>query len=180
MQVFVAGTWKPDVAAAYIEQASLLGERLALAHVDLACGPGTGISRHVVDAFRQVAGRGVVRYYLPTEEAMRAAGERVEFGADEIEQTPYDYAMRNTYQVSCSDAVFVLTGGDGTLEEILPALIDYRIPVAVVERSGSAAIAVERLLDLYPAWCENLMLGADVASLIDAFLERLLGANRAT
>ena len=75
---------------------------------------------------------------------MLAVGERVAQGADEIEQTPYDYPMRNVYQVSKSDGVFVLTGGDGALEEALPALIDYGLPVGIIDGAGKAARAVRR------------------------------------
>lgn len=173
MQIFVSGTWKPEKALPYVDQARTLGKRLAQAGVDLACGPGTGIARHVIDAYRQVPDHGVVRYYLPTEAAMRAAGEVVEDGADDIVRTEFDYALRNTYQISQCEGLFVLTGGDGALEEILPAVIDYDQPVAVVEGAGTASLAVRALLEIYPEWRKNLVVGPHVDVLIDPFLERL-------
>lgn len=169
MQIFVSGTWRRDKAAQYAEDASLLGRLIASNGFDLACGPGTGIARHVIDGYRAIEGRGVVRYYLPRAEYMEAVGEAVEPGYDELIQTDYDYPMRNVWQVSQSHGLFVLTGGDGTLEEILPALIDYRIPVALVRGSGSAAGALERLLDLYPEWRELTTFGGDVSELADRF-----------
>ena len=80
VQIFVSGTWKPAKADAYRDQALLLGRALAERGFDLACGPGTGVARHVIDGYRSVPERGIVRYYLPTDSAMRAAGETVETG----------------------------------------------------------------------------------------------------
>ena len=104
---------------------------------------------------------------------MRAAGEVVEDGADDIVRTEFDYALRNTYQISQCEGLFVLTGGDGALEEILPAVIDYDQPVAVVEGAGTASLAVRALLEIYPEWRKNLVVGPHVDVLIDPFLERL-------
>ena len=171
MQIFVSGTWRPDKAAQYANDAVVLGRLIAENGFDLACGPGTGIARHVIDGYREVEDRGVVRYFLPKAEYMEAVGEAVEPGYDELIQTDYDYPMRNVWQISQSQGLFVLTGGDGTLEEILPALIDYRIPVAVVRRSGSAAQALGRLMDLYPEWDELTIFGEDVSELADHFFE---------
>ena len=104
---------------------------------------------------------------------MLAVGEDVEPGADEIEQTDFDYPMRNVWQISQSQGVFVLTGGDGALEEILPALIDYELPVGMVRGSGPASIAVERLLDLFPEWENLLVIGENVTSIVDEFSTRV-------
>jgi predicted Rossmann-fold nucleotide-binding protein len=177
VQIFVSGTWKPEKAAAYVDQAHLLGHGLAEAGFDLACGPGTGIARHVIDAYRSVNQRGVVRYYLPTEEAMRAAGEEVEPGADEIERLDLDYPMRNVAQVKASQGLFLLTGGDGALEEIIPAIIDYDLPVAVVEGAGTAAAAVRALLEIYPEWQRLVRLGPDVQSLLEDFIDRVRASS---
>ena len=157
----------------------MLGRRLAEAGFDLAAGPGTGIARHVIDSFRSVAERGRVRYYLPRPEYMEAAGEAMEPGADEVIETNFDYPMRNVFQVRESQGLFVLTGGDGTLEEVLPALIDYRIPVAIVEGAGSAATALSLLVEVWPDWNELLMLGPSVDALIDEFIERVAAYRRA-
>ncbi len=176
MQVFVSGTWSEAKAAPYIEQARELGEAIAGAALDLACGPGTGIARHVIDGYRACSPRGVVRYYLPLQTVMAAVGETVEDGADEIVQTDFDYPMRNVFQVKQSQGLFVLTGGDGTLEEILPAIIDYALPVAIVDGAGSASLAMRALLELYPEWASFLMFGPDTRSLINSWLERVLAS----
>lgn len=177
MQIFVSGTWKESKALTYREQGLLLGESLADQGFDLACGPGTGIARHVIDGYRSRTSRGVVRYYLPLAADMAAVGEGVEPGADEIEQTDFDYPMRNVYQVSKSQGLFVLTGGDGTLEEILPAVIDYEIPVGIVEGAGTAATAVRSLLEVYPEWSPRIVLGSSVEAVLPAF-NGLVGTTR--
>lgn len=174
MQVFVSGTWSEAKAAPYVDQAHELGRAIAGAGLDLACGPGTGIARHLIDGYRACSSRGLVRYYLPLRSEMEAVGESVEDGADEIVQTEFDYPMRNVFQVKQCQGLFVLTGGDGTLEEILPAVIDYALPVAIVDGAGSASLAVRALLELYPDWSSLVMFGPDAGSLIQPWLERVL------
>lgn len=182
MQIFVSGTWKAEKARPYRAQALALGAGIAAAGSDLTCGPGTGIARHVIDGFRRAPAKGKVRYYLPTEADMQAVGEEVAPGADEIEHTGLDYPMRNLLQVKRSDGVFVLTGGDGALEEVVAALVDYRVPVAIVAGSGSVAAAVSALLEVYPQWRALVEFGPDVASLLDPFLARagVASASRST
>lgn len=161
-QVFVSGTWRTNGAAVYAEAAARVGTLIAEAGWSLACGPGTGVARHAIDGFRSVSPRqGVVRYYLPAKSHMAAVGEQVQPGADEIIETEHDYPMRNVYQVSRSHGLIVISGGDGTLEEVLPALIDYHLPVGILKGSGQAAAAVEVLLDLFPEWRPNVLIGDD-------------------
>lgn len=172
-QVFVSGTWASSKAEPYREEAERLGTLIGESGFDLACGPGTGIARHVVDGYRSVVDRGSVRYYLPREEYMVAVGEEVEPGADEIIKTDYDYPMRNVYQVSQCCGLFVITGGDGALEEILPAVIDYAIPVAIVRKSGSAAKAMAALLKLYPEWNALVEIGDTVEVLYSKWITKV-------
>jgi predicted Rossmann-fold nucleotide-binding protein len=156
------------------DQAKELGKAIATAGLDLACGPGTGITRHVIDAYRACSARGTVRFYLPLQSEMEAVGEPVEPGADSLVQTEFDYPMRNVYQVKQSQGLFVLTGGDGSLEEILPAVIDYGLPVAIVDGAGSAARAMRALLDIYPEWSTLVTFGTDVGTLVGPWLDRVL------
>jgi uncharacterized protein (TIGR00725 family) len=176
----VSGTWRSDEATEFAPAAVCVGELIAAAGHSLACGPGTGIARHVIDGFRSVTPRaGMVRYYLPAASAMAAAGEAVQPGYDQLVQTELDYAMRNVYQVSQSDGLIAIAGGGGTLEEILPALIDYKLPVGVLKGSGQAAQALEALLDVFPAWHANLLVGDDPADLARFVLDRLLDRRSA-
>lgn len=169
MQIFVSGVWKEDKARPYSALGFKLGMLIAQAGFDLACGPGTGIARYVVDGYRSIEPRGVVRFYLPELEEMTKIGEIVGLGADEVIDTGLDYPMRNVYQVKQSSALFILTGGDGTLEEAIAALAEYRIPVAALQGAGTAVIALERLVEIYPIWGELLFIHEDV----DVLFERL-------
>lgn len=173
MQIFVSGAWKSEKAEAYKDQAFLLGEQLALAGMDLTCGPGTGIARYVIDGYRAVGTRGTIRYYLPARHEMEKVGEVVAEGADAIVETDLDYPMRNLYQVKHSQGLFILTGGDGTLEEAIASIADYRLPVAVVRGSGTAAAALEALVEIYPEWSNHLLFGADVEEILKQFIDRV-------
>lgn len=173
-QIFVCGTWRAEAAAAYAEPAKLVGKLIAQAGYSLGCGPGTGIARHVIDGFRSVPTRqGKVRYFLPARAHMEAVGENVEEGADEIIQTEYDYPMRNVFQVSKSVGLVAITGEAGTLEEILPALIDYDLPVAVYEGSGRAAVALKALIDVFPEWKPNVLFSSNPDDLARFVFERI-------
>jgi predicted Rossmann-fold nucleotide-binding protein len=172
-QVFVAGTWR-EVSAEHAAAARTAGVMIAAAGYSLACGPGTGIARHAIDGFRSVPDRpGRVRYYLPAQADMEAAGEQIMPGHDELIQTDLDYPMRNVWHVKQSSGLIAITGGDGTLEEILPALIDYGLPVGVLRGSGQAADALELLLDVFPAWKAQLLFSADPASIARFVIDRI-------
>src|SRR5262245_20298326 len=148
---------------------------IAEAGYSLGCGPGTGIARHVIDGFRAVSERyrtGKVRYYLPADKYMQAVGEKVEPGADEIIQTDLDYPMRNVHQISKSIGLIVITGGDGALEEILPALADYDLPVSALRGSGQAAQALETLVQIFPEWSPNVLIARDPEVLVRFVLAR--------
>ena len=166
MQIFVSGTWNDQKAAPFAHEATIAGRLIASSGFDLACGPGTGIAKHVIEGFRSVPGRkGIVRFYLPEQAAMEKVGESVGDGADELIETHLDYPMRNIYQIRASDALLIVTGGDGTLEEAITALADYQLPVAALSGSGSAPKALELLLDLYPNWKKFLCFGEDIEHL---------------
>lgn len=173
-QVFVAGTWRDDTAQPYAQQAKRVGLMIAEAGCDMACGPGTGISAYVIAGFRHLLGRaGVVRYYLPAPGVMEAVGEVMQPGADVIERTDLDYPMRNLWQIGQSQGLVVVTGGDGTLEEILPALVDYRLPVGVLAGSGPAARGLELLLDVFPDWVPLVRLGVGPQEIAEFVLDRI-------
>jgi predicted Rossmann-fold nucleotide-binding protein len=172
-QIFVSGTWRSDKAAAYADEARRVGQLIADAGYSLGCGPGTGVARHAIDGFRSVSDRtGKVRYYLPAEHHMQAVGEEVEPGADEIIQTDLDYPMRNVHQISKSIGLIVITGGDGALEEILPALADYDVPVSALRGSGQAATALAALVQIFPEWASNVLITDEPDDLVDFVLQQ--------
>lgn len=171
--IFVSGTWRANKAAPHSAAAHRVGQRIAEAGCSLGCGPGTGIARHAIDGFRSVSNRvGRVYYYLPDEAHMLAVGEEVEPGADEIVRTDLDYPMRNVYQIGQSAGLIVITGGDGALEEIVPALADYGLPVAALRGSGQAADALQALVRVFPEWEPNILLDDNPDELADFVLAR--------
>jgi predicted Rossmann-fold nucleotide-binding protein len=172
-QIFVSGTWRSDKADKYADAARRVGQLIAEAGYSLGCGPGTGIARHALDGFRSVPNRaGKVRYYLPAESHMQAVGEQVEPGSDETIQTDLDYPMRNVHQISKSVGLVVITGGDGALEEILPALADYDLPVSAQRGSGQAALALETLVRIFPEWAPNVLITDEPDDLVSFVLEQ--------
>lgn len=175
LRVFVAGTWHEDRAVEWASQAWQVGELVAQAGHDLGCGPGTGISEHVIAGFRSVPDRqGLVHFVLPGLEYMKAAGEVVRYDlADRIEQTARDYPTRNVYQVSLCAGLVVVAGSGGSLQEINVALHDYHLPVGVMQGSGLAAQALELLLPLFPNWAPRVLLGSDPESITTWVLDRL-------
>lgn len=171
LRVFVAGTWSTAKAKEFAHVATAVGRGLAQHGFDLTTGPGTGISAEVIAGYRSVKRHGAVRVYLPTTEAMKIAGETVQGGFDEIIQTEFDYPMRNVYHIKHSDALVAITGGDGTLEECLPALIDYSLPTIVLRGSGLAAQALEWLSDnLFPEWKTYLHFVRSADEILDILL----------
>lgn len=173
MQVFVGGVWRDEKALAYRAEARTIGTLIARNGLDLACGPGTGIAKYVMEGYRSADAQGKIRFYLPRQEEMDKVGEQICSEPDEIVRTEFDYPMRNIFQIGESDALIVITGGDGTLEEALAALADYRHPVAVLKDSGTAAQALHLLLGLYPEWQDRLLISSDVTLLMTFVLEHL-------
>lgn len=105
---------------------------------------------------------------------MEAVGERVERTPDDLVQTALDYPMRNVYQIRQSDALIVVTGGDGALEEILPALVDYSLPTALLEGSGRAVEAIRVLADgFFPDWHSQLLFGRSAGEIYSWVHEEL-------
>jgi len=163
IQIFVSGFSSDEKAAPFKFQAIELGKLIAKNGYNLSCGPGTGIARYVIDGFRSVENRhGNVIYHLPLKSEMDKVGEKVEHGADEIIETQYDYPMRNVYQISKSNAVILITGGDGSLQEAIVALSDYKIPVSGLKNSGNAVKALEVLSKIFTSWNDDLMICNDI------------------
>ena len=167
MQIFVAGTWEDYKAHLFVDVGRAVGSKIAQHGYDLACGPGTGMARYVIEGYRSVTNRGKVTFYLPSIQEMQKVGEVVSEGADEIITTEFDYPMRNIFQIKLSHAVFIITGGDGTLEEAICALADYNLPVAVLKDSGKAARALDLLKDIFPSWKEKLVISEDIDQLME-------------
>ena len=82
--------------------------------------------------------------------------------------------LRPVLQISKSVGLIVISGGDGALEEILPALADD-LPVSVLRESGQAVLALETLLQIFPEWTPNVLIANEPDDLVNFVLHHLRG-----
>lgn len=144
-------------------------------------GPGSGIARFVMEGYRSVTPRGRIRSYIPTPDEMRRTRESIAWELiDEVIPTGLDYPLRDIFQVRASDAMFILTGGDATLQEALPALGDYNLPVAAVRGTGVAVEVLERLQLHYRNWSDRLLIADDVAPAFEGLCKMIGERSRHT
>lgn len=146
-RIFVSGEWRAEAVRPYAETARKLGVLLAESSFDITCGPGSGITRFVLEGYYSVSKekRGQVIFYLPKLSEMKRVGEKMEFGADIVVKTGLDYPSRNVAQVRDADALIAITGGAGTTTEIIHAALDFQKPVAILDKSGPMAEAIKCL-----------------------------------
>lgn len=99
---------------------------------------------------------------------MREIGEDVLVEPDEKIYTEKDYPMRNLLQVKGSDAVIGVTGGLGTLTELIAAVKDYNLPTSFYQ--GSSPF-IDGFLKLERFFAQKVYCGNNIHHLID-HLER--------
>lgn len=145
-RVFVSGEWRPEPVKQFAEVGCQLGLLLAEAGFDLTCGPGSGITKFVLEGYCSVekGERGKVIFYLPKIREMYRVGEQMYFEPDVVIKTGLDYPSRNVKQVREADALIAITGGSGTITEIVHAL-DFGKPVAILDQSGPMVDASKAL-----------------------------------
>lgn len=178
-RIFVSGTWSAEKAAPYADAAFAIGAAIGRAGLDVACGPGSGIAAHVVDGFRSVDAQGHVDFFLPSEQSMVEIGEVVGRVPDRFIHTGLDYPMRNVFQVKNCLGLIAVMGGDGTLEEILPALIDYKVPVGLLAGAGSASRVIDALSSSeFPEWQDLLFISTDYDLIASTIIETVLAIGR--
>ena len=173
-RVFVSGDWRPDEVRQFASAGRQLGVLLAEAGYDITCGPGSGVARYVLEGYYSVPAkkRGQVIFYLPKLKEMVRVGEQMELGADVIVKTGQNYPIRNVIQVESSDALIALTGGAGTTTEIISAVLDFRLPVAVLDHSGPMVQAVRAL----PSVEEEVFFGTSPEALVNYIGQKLTQA----
>ncbi len=147
MKIFASGSWHEESTRPYSEQAYLLGRLIAEHNHALVAGPGTGISKYIIAGYRDGGGHRLT-VYLPAKKHMDSVGEKLLTEPDETIQTNLDYPQKNIEQVKASDAVIMITGGAGSLTEIIHAANDYGLPVACLDGSGDAIEAVKHVSNL--------------------------------
>lgn len=170
-RVFVSGDWRSGPAEKFKNEAFKLGVLLAKDGFDLTCGPGSGISRYVLDGYCSLTKelRGKIIFYLPKMKDMLRVGESMDYPADIVVDTKQDYPMRNIIQVRDADTLIAITGGAGTVCEIITAAMDYNMPVAILDGSGPMTKSIKAL----PNVREKVFFAKTALSLIKYIKSRL-------
>lgn len=170
-RIFVSGEWRAEAVKDYAEIARKLGVLLAENSFDITCGPGSGITRFVLEGYYSVAKekRGQVIFYLPKLAEMKRVGEKMELGADLVVKTGLDYPSRNVAQVRDADALIAITGGAGTTTEIIHAALDFQKPVAILDNSGPMTNAIKAL----PSVRGEVYFGNSAEDLVDYIKKQL-------
>lgn len=174
-QVFVAGEWQLEKAKPYAEEAKKIGVLLAQAGFTLTCGPGSGLAGFVLQGYDSVRKSDPSlpkpRFYLPKLSEMNRVGEKEETYGIEVEiiKTDMDYPSRNVRQVRESDAMIAVTGGPGTVTEVINAVYDFNLPVAVLEGSGNMVNSIKSL----PQIKEKVFFGNNAEELVSYIKQQL-------
>lgn len=158
MKVLVIGTWNPEKSKEYIEQANELGYELARRRHTLVASPSSGFQGLVATAYTQNNGPRFIGYY-PKLELMKEVGEEVMIEPDTPIFTNQDYPIRNILQVKESDAVIGITGGQGTLTELIVSINDYKIPTSFYEGSSQVVDSFRRIEPYFASkirWGNNI------------------------
>jgi predicted Rossmann-fold nucleotide-binding protein len=164
MKILVIGSWRPKEANEYLAEARELGHLLAERGHILVASPSSGFQGLVAKAYKNSYGLHYVGYY-PRLAFMEKVGEKALIEPDKKIFTNQDYPTRNLLQIKKSDAVIGVTGGLGTLTELIAAVKDYDLPASFY--SGSSEI-IDGFLDINPDFARKVMTGKNIALLIDS------------
>lgn len=129
--VTILGSWKPENAKEVEQEAAELGKLLAKRGFELVSGGGWGVAGTVAAQYLAHGGK---RYtcYRPTKAWEQKIGEPLGPKPHKLIRTKEDYPGRNVIMIRNSESVIALHGGLGTLTEVIMAIKDYHLPVAVV------------------------------------------------
>lgn len=167
MRIQVVGTWDPDKSREYINQANELGYKLAQRGHILVASPSSGFQGLVAKAYKKNNGSEYIGYF-PDLKLMEEVGEEVMIEPDTPILTGEDYPIRNLLQIKGSDAVIGITGGSGTLTELIASINDYKVPTSFYEGS-SQVVDSFRTIDSY--FAKKLKCGSNMDGLLD-YMER--------
>lgn len=163
MKILVVGTWNPEKSREYIQQANQLGYELAQRGHTLVASPSSGFQGLVATSYKQNNGSNFIGYY-PELELMKEVGEEIMIEPDTPIFTKQDYTIRNLLQVKGSDAVIGVTGGSGTLTELIASINDYKLPTSFYE--GSSQV-VDSFRKIEPYFAKKLKCGNNISELIN-------------
>ena len=163
MKILVIGTWNPKVSREYTAQADELGKILAKRGHTLVASPSNGFQGLVASSYKKNGGSEFIGYF-PQLELMEKIGEEILVEPDVKVLTRQDYPIRNILQIQGSEAVIGITGGTGTLSELIVSMNDYHLPTAFYK--GSSPI-VDGFRELDPSFKKNLEYGNNINELVN-------------
>jgi predicted Rossmann-fold nucleotide-binding protein len=169
MKVLVLGTWNKKKSREYLPQAIELGHVLAGRGHILVASPSSGFQGLVAAVYKQNNGKQFIGYYADLS-IMRTVGEEALIEPDERIDTGQDYPIRNILQIKGSDAVIGITGGSGTLTELIASANDYHLPTSFYQ--GSSHI-IDGFLRVDADFAKKIKCGNNIGHLID-YLEQTI------
>jgi len=139
ISIIGAGTWgkEPIVSPEELAQAEEVGRLLAQRGAVTVSGGGSGVMEAVSKGAKEAGGLTVG--IIPGFEK-KSANRYVDIAA-----TTGMALMRNFLTVRCGDAVIMVSGGGGTLNELTAAVMEHTVPVVVLEGSGGWADRIREM-----------------------------------
>lgn len=162
MKILVVGSWHPEKAQKYVKEAEELGALLAEKGHTLVASPSSGIQGLVAQSYKNHGGKHFIGYY-PDMPLMEEFGEDVLVEPDEKIYTEADYPTRNIVQIKGCDAVIGLTGGRGTLAELITANCDYNRPVGFYKDTSQL---IDAYLQIDSSFCGKISYSVDCNEII--------------
>ncbi|MCK4540475.1 hypothetical protein KAU09_04965 [Candidatus Parcubacteria bacterium] len=163
MKILVVGSWHPEKIKKYTLQAQELGMLLAERGHILVASPGSGFQGLVARAYRQNNGSEFIGYY-PELKLMREFGENILTEPDTKIYTKQDYPTRNLLEIKESEAVIGITGGLGTLTELIASIYDYKLPTSFYK--GSSDI-IDKFIKRESCFAKKINYGNNINNLLD-------------
>ena len=163
MKILVFGTWHSETANKFKKQANELGKIVAERGHILIASPSKGIQGLVAKSYKDNGGTKFIGYY-PKLKFMKKIGEEILIEPDRKVMTHKDYPIRNLIQIKKSDAIIVLTGGTGTLSEVIATIKDYKMPIGYYKGSS---ILLDKYFKIDPETNKEVFQSKNMNKIID-------------
>lgn len=149
-----------------LEKAEALGREIAKAEMVLVTGATTGIPYWAAKGAKEEGGIVIGFSPAPSKEAHIKIYRLPTDYHDLIIYTGFEYAGRNLLLARAADAVILICGRMGTLNEFTIAFEDQK-PIGVLEKTGGAADAVKEIIDKSHRGPGKVVYSADPKVLLD-------------
>lgn len=155
-----------------IEKARKIGKRLAQRDCVVITGATSGLPHFAALGAREEKGvsigfspgiskkEHVKKYKLPTE------------GMDLIIYTGFGYSGRNLLMVRSAEAVILICGRIGTLNEFTNAFEEDK-PIGVLVESGGMSDEIQRIIDIADKGSGDVLYDSDPVKLVDRLVRHL-------